>query len=229
MEKLLLLAFFAAFTITSLEAGYCKMSRDDTLYVYPSENNCSVFIVCHHNEEYEMSCLEAPLFSDIDERLCLEKCDNKATTRRVTMNSYEYTTDYSIFPADGEPAKTVLCPSEGEVLASIPHECHEYIECQDGIGTRQRCENGMEFSPIEHKCMPEENSNCVVKKSKGTPHSKCRFQRGSSSALLLPSKKCSEFRKCSHLMAWTISCPHGTLFDVDAKICEWEENVQCEN
>lgn len=223
---LIIFTFFAAI-IASSEAGYCKMSRDDTLYIYPSVNNCSVFIVCHHNEEYEMSCLEASLFHFADQRLCLDECSIEATTRRASRNSYDYATDYALFPAAGAPEKTALCPTVGETVAAIPHECREYIKCHDGIGTRNKCDNVMEFSPITHQCLPEDKSDCKVKKAKGIPNSKCRFEKGSSSTLLLPTKKCSDFEKCSHLMAWTVSCPQHCHFDAKTKTCDWEEKVSC--
>lgn len=218
---------FFAIVIASSEAGYCRMSRDDTLYIYPSVNNCSVFIVCHHNEEYEMSCLEASLFLFTDQRLCLDECSIETTTRKITKNSYDYATDYSIFPAEGMPSETILCPSVGEVNASIPHLCHEYINCRDGIGTRNKCDKDMRFSLIEHECVNEEVSGCTITKPKGTPNSKCRYEKGSSSSLLLPSKKCAEFEKCSHLMAWTIPCPKHCNFDPKTKKCDWEEKVEC--
>jgi hypothetical protein len=44
---------------------------------------------------------------------------------------------------------------------------------------------------------------------------------------LLRSKKCSEFEKCSHLMAWTIPCPKHCHFDPNSKTCDWEEKVEC--
>lgn len=204
------------------------MSRDDTLYIYPSVNNCSVFIVCHRNEEYEMNCLEASLFLFSDQRLCLENCSIETTTKRNLKSSYDYSTDYSIFPANDAPAKTILCPETGKVLSAIPHECRDFIECVDGIGTRKSCENGMEFSPIKHECLPEDKSDCTIKKAKGTPNSKCRFEKGSSPTILLPSKKCSEFEKCSHLMAWKIPCPVKCHFDSTLKKCDWEQNVRCE-
>lgn len=203
------------------------MPRDDTLYIYPIVNNCSVFIACHNNAEYEMNCLEASLFLFSDERLCLEECSIEATTKRFSKKSYDYATDHLIFPAEGLPAGTILCPPTGKVNATIPHDCQEYIECQNGIGTRKKCSNREEFSPIEYKCMSEYKSECIEKRTKGIPNSKCRFEKGSSSTLLLSSKKCSEFEKCAHLMAWTIPCPQHCHFDIKSKICDWEDQVKC--
>lgn len=224
----IILAFIAI--IAPSEADYCHMARDDTLYIYPKDdNNCSKFIVCHHNEKYELSCLQASLFLYSDERLCLEDCRqaDPQQTSRSSRNSYDFASDYSIFPAEGVPAKTILCPPSGTTLAAIPQVCNEYIECKDGVGSRQKCEDKTEFSPSKFQC--EEASDCSTKRVKGTPHSKCRFEKGTSSTLLLPSEKCSAFKTCAHLMAWTITCAQNTNFNQATKTCDWEDNVECAN
>lgn len=226
-----MLSIFAFIVIiASSEADYCHMARDDTLYIYPKDvNNCSKYIVCHHNEKYELSCLQASLFLYSDERLCLEEClqVDIQNTSRSSRNSYDFASDYLIFPSEGAPAKTILCPPSGNTLAAIPQVCNEYIECVDGIGSRRKCEDRMEFSSTKFQC--ELSSDCSAKKVKGTAHSKCRFEKGTSSTLLLPSEKCSDFKKCAHLMAWTITCAQNTNFNLTTKSCDWEENVNCGN
>lgn len=229
---LIIFTFIVITIIIALsEADYCHMARDDTLYIYPkNDNNCSKYIACHHNEKYELSCLQASLFLYSDERLCLEEChqeDIEKTSSRTSRNSYDFASDYLIFPAEGVPAKTILCPPSGYTLASIPQVCNEYIECEDGFGSRRKCEDKMEFSPTKFQC--EESSDCSTKKIKGTPHSKCRFEKSTSSTLLVPSENCSEFKKCAHLMAWTITCAQNTNFNQATKFCDWEENVECGN
>lgn len=208
------------------------MPSDDTLYIYPKdENNCSKFIVCHHNEKYELSCLQASLFLFTDERLCLADCNIESTTttvnKGVSRNSYEFNLDYLLFPDEGTPSKTILCPPTGNTLAFIPQNCKEFIECQDGIGTRQKCDEEMEFSPFKYQCIPKNSSECSTKKIKGSPNSKCRFEKGVSSSTFLPSEKCSEFKKCAISASWTITCARGTFFNKETKSCDWKENVKC--
>lgn len=225
---LIIFIIIFALIIAPSKAVYCPMERDDTLYIYPSEHNCSNFIICHHNEVFEMSCLQASIFLFTDESLCLENCSAiESTTNRISRTSYDFSSDFLLFPREGEPAKTIICPPQGETFAAIPQDCKTYIECRDGIGTRKLCQHGMEFSPIKYKCEPEDTANCSSKKVKGTPNSRCRFEKGSTSTLLMPSEKCSDFKKCTHLMAWTITCAQHSHFNHATKTCDWEENVKC--
>ncbi|KAG5678698.1 hypothetical protein PVAND_008346 [Polypedilum vanderplanki] len=221
--------------IVSTIAKFCTTSRDDTLYIYPSANNCSSFILCHHNEEIEMSCLQSSLFMFTDERVCIDECSE--TSQMKTANAktlqYNYNTDYLIFPAENEPIRTVICPSHGSTIAAIPQECNDYIECVDGIGTRKKCDIGSKFSPSLFHCEPEDESDCKVgsdnkKKMKGSYVRKCRTEKGNS-ALVFATDNCSEFKKCANLMAWTISCANGTSFSKESRTCEWENEVKCEH
>lgn len=214
--------------LSSTSSRYCATQRDDTLYIYPSENNCSSFIVCYHNEEYEMSCLQASLFMYTNERLCLEACPVVETKRRtVTKASYEFTLDHELFPAEEFPSRTILCPSTGTSKASIPQQCTEYILCEDGIGRRVKCENGTKFSPTKFECVSNEESDCLIKKLKGSPNKKCRFEKKGISPLIFPSENCSDFKKCSNLMAWTIRCAQYTNYSKEKRSCEWENEVKC--
>lgn len=219
--------------IVTTKAKYCAQPRDDTLYIYPSANNCSTFFVCHNNEEIEMSCLESSLFMYTEERVCLEKCSIKTTTRTrttATKTLYDYSSDYLLFPADDVPARTIICPSSGKTKAAIPYNCNEYIECDEGIGTRRICEIGSKFSSALYECLPETESDCKVdnnKKPKGSYISKCRFERGNS-LVVFPSENCADFKKCANLMAWTITCAQNTKYSRERRSCEWADKVKCE-
>jgi hypothetical protein len=216
------------FSLTPIALGrYCATPKDDTLYIYPSANNCSMFIVCLHNEEIEMSCLQASLFMFTKKRVCMDECAIETTTRRMKAKSYEFTLDYDVFPALDSPHRTILCPLKGSTRAFIPHTCDEYIECVDGVGSRMSCDNGTKFSPTKYDCVPDKESNCSMKKVKGSPNKKCRFEKGKAS-VVFPSEKCSEFKKCSNLMSWTIQCAQFTRFNKMTKSCEWENEVNCE-
>jgi Chitin binding Peritrophin-A domain len=224
-----MLIFLLIFTfIRWSEGGYCATPRDDTLYTYPSVNNCSTFIVCIDNEEVEVSCMESTLFPRSSEKVCVNPCPVESTTKRAagSKGTYEFSSDYSIFPEIGAPKYTTICPSTGETKAVIPNQCSEYIECNSGIGTRHKCEDGEDFSPLEYKCLPKEESDCKITKVRGSPNPKCRFEK-ENSAVVFASDTCSDFKKCAYLKAWTIKCAQNTLFDKEKKRCDWEEEVKC--
>lgn len=232
-EMLITFILISAIIIASSQAKNCDTASDDTLYIYPSINNCSKFIVCYRNEEIEMSCLQASMFMFTDERLCLEPCNMKMTAGkkriRRSVPSYDVSTDYSLFPAIDMPIQTIICPSSGFTSAIIPQNCNEFIECKDGIGVRRKCENGNEFSPSKYLCVESINSDCIVnKRLKASHHSKCRSKEGNSSSFLLPSEKCSDFIKCAKNKAWTITCAQNTSFSREKMSCEWNDEVKCE-
>lgn len=233
---MLIIFTFISTLIISAHAKRCAIaSDDDTLYIYPSINNCSTFIVCYHNEEIEMNCLESSLFMYTDERVCLESC---ATKRRIGSRkkfrgskiTYDFSSDYLLFPLIDAPSPTILCPSYGTTKAAIPQNCDEYIECNDGIGMRRKCENGYKFSPTQYECLDVNLSDCVInKKLKGLYNSKCHRQTGISnlSSFVFPSEKCSNFRKCANFLAWTIRCAKNTSFSKKIGSCEWNDEVEC--
>lgn len=219
--------------IISSQAKYCDTASDDTLYIYPSINNCSKFIVCYRNEEIEMSCLQASLFMFTDERVCLEPCNMKMTAvkKRIrrSESSYDYSSDYSLFPSIDMPNQTIICPFSGFTAAIIPENCNEFIECNNGIGIRRKCEDGFEFSPSKYQCVESINSDCIVnKRLKASHHSKCRSKEGNSSSFILPSEKCSDFVKCDRNKAWPIPCPQNTRFSKKKMSCDWKNEVNCE-
>lgn len=219
--------------IISTQALDCATANDDTLYIYPSMSNCSKFIVCYRNEEIEMSCLEASLFMFTDERVCLESCHVKMTTARQhklrdSKASYDYSSDYLLFPSADKPKTTLLCPSRGTTRAAIPHNCNEYIECDDGIGTRQRCADGYEFSPSTYECEEVSVSDCGVNnKLKGSYIPRCRFVKSNLSSFVFPAENCFFFQKCANHMAWPIRCAKSTSFSRATKSCEWSDEVTC--
>lgn len=165
--------------IISSQAKYCDTSSDDTLYIYPSINNCSKFIVCYRNEEIKMNCLQASLFMFTEERVCLEPCNMKMTAAKKRIKrsdqSYDYSSDFSLFSAIDMSSQTIICPFSGFTTAIIPQNCNEFIECNNGIGIRRKCKDGFEFSPSKYQCVESINSDCIVnKRLKVSNHSKCR-------------------------------------------------------
>lgn len=223
--------------IVTTVTKYCTTQRDDTLYIYPSANNCSSFIVCYHNEEIEMSCLQSSLFMFSEERVCLKECSavndakmrSRAETEVAKSTIYEYAKDYALFPAANKPEYTIICPSRGITRAAIPQECREFIDCDDGVGTRRRCDIESKFSPSLYKCVPEDESDCEVgmERIKGSYVRECRSKKGNS-ALVFPSENCSGFLKCANHMAWTVTCAQNTSFSREKGSCEWNEEVKCE-
>lgn len=204
-------------SMTATKATYCPMAEDETLYIYPSENNCSTFLACIDFEEYEFGCVKAPLFIPwASKPVCLEECDSGETT------TYGLPPDPLLYP--DSPARTPICPPRGKTQA-VSQSCSEYIDCDDGIGTKKNCPDDEEFNPWKLKCM-KNDSECSKQKETGSLNSECQNDKGGSPTYF-PSDSCSEFKKCENQMAWNVRCAHYCHWNNELKTCDWAKNFDC--
>ncbi|CAO1369801.1 unnamed protein product [Diamesa serratosioi] len=216
----IILVIFMCGIITISEAVFCSSPKDETLYIYPSPNNCSTFITCIDNEEYEFDCLLAPMFENKSEALCLNQCSTVGTTKKGSSKTVSSkNNDFDLYPETS--GRAIVCPLGGASLASIPSSCTDYISCYEGIGTRKTCPIGFEF--YKYECVPKQQSKCVVSPMKGTYHIKCRYDKGQV-ATYFASDSCDGFKKCTNQLAYEAKCAHGSFWDDENKICDWTSN-----
>lgn len=223
-----ILVIFMCGIITISEAVFCSSPKDETLYIYPSPNNCSTFITCIDNEEYEFDCLLAPMFENTSESLCLNQCSTVATTKKGSSKSSTTSkdNDYELYPET--PARTIVCPPTGITKASIPKSCTDYIACENGIGTRTPCPFGTEFNPNTYECLPKKDSECKVELSskRGKYHIKCRYDKGHV-ATYFASDACNGFKKCSNQFAYEEKCANNCFWNDEDKLCDWATITKC--
>lgn len=206
------------------DATYCASSTDDTINIYPSPRNCSYFIACIDNEEYEYECLKAPIFGM--ESKCVDSCSIASTTKRKSSGkvAVELPPDPVLFP--DSPARTIICPPTGESKAVVALSCTEYISCENGIGEKKKCKDGEEFSPSQFACVTKKNSDCSKNKPKGSYHIKCRYDKGGE-PIYFASDKCPEFKKCANQKSWTVKCAQYTHWNDEIKVCDWANSFDC--
>lgn len=219
---LLLTQFLAA------EATFCQQSDENTLHIRASEKNCSNFIACINFEEYEFSCIQAPMFIPWTEEIeaCILPCPSEETTKRTTTkSSTELPPDILLYP--DSPDRTIVCPPDGDTLATILGSCTEYIKCSDGIGTKIKCPAGQEFVLKAHKCVPKNQSTCSKAKPKGLNHIKCRYDNHDNDPIYFQGNGCDIFLKCANKLAWTIPCAEYCEWDDENQTCEWADLFDC--
>lgn len=222
------LIFSFLISLATSEAGFCQIpSASDTLNIYPSPRNCSNFVACLFNEEYEFDCLKASLFIPwTNDTLCVKPCPSVATTRRKSSKSVsQLPPDPVLFP--DTPSRTIVCPPNGVTKAVVPNSCIEYISCSDGEGTKLTCPAGEEFSPSRYECVPNKISDCPKQKLKATHHSKCRFARGTD-LIYFKAGSCPVFKKCANQMAWDVKCARYCHWNDDQKTCDWADSFNCQ-
>lgn len=219
------LLFIFLLHLATSEASFCSSPEDETLYIYPNANNCSVFIACIDYEEYEFECIQAPLFIPWStEQVCLTPCESVSTTRKSTTRStYELPRDLNLYPESS--ARSIVCPPSGDTKAIVMQSCTDYLSCHDGVGTVKTCPSGQEFSPSTYDCVEKKNSDCQRNKMKGSQHIKCRYDKGKSS--YFQSTKCNEFKKCENQEAWTVNCARYCHWNNEEKTCEWADKFDC--
>lgn len=220
------LVFVFLISLATSEATFCASPNEETLYIYTSPRNCTNFIACIDNEEYEFECLNAPIFyPEITEPLCVEACASVATTKKLSSKALsELPPDPLLYP--NSPARTIVCPPTGETKAVVAQSCTEYISCKSGVGTKETCPAGQEFSPSHFECLEEKNSDCQTRKPKGSHHIKCRYDKGGD-PIYFPSDNCPQFKKCANQLAWDVKCARYCHWNNELKTCAWADSFDC--
>lgn len=224
----MILIFIFLISLATSEAGFCQIpSTSETLSIYPSTRNCSTFVACLFNEEYEFNCLLASLFIPwTNDTLCVDPCPSVATTKKKSSKvASELSPDLLLFP--DTPSRTIVCPPNGDTKAVVPNTCIEYISCSDGVGTKLACPVGEEFSPSRFECVPIKNSDCTKQKLKGTHQSKCRFAR-ETDLIYFKGSSCPVFKKCANQLAWDVKCAKLCHWNDDQKTCDWADSFNCQ-
>jgi Chitin binding Peritrophin-A domain len=227
VNRKMFFAFVFLITLATSKATFCASPNEETLYIYTSPRNCTNFIACIDNEEYEFECLNAPVFyPQITEPLCVQACASVATTKKASSSksSSDLPLDPLLFP--DSPARTIVCPPTGETKAVVAQSCSKYISCKNGVGTKEVCPDGQEFSPNNFECVLKTNSDCQKQKAKGTHHIKCRYDKGSD-PIYFASEKCPEFKKCANQLAWDVKCARYCHWNNELKTCAWADSFNC--
>jgi Chitin binding Peritrophin-A domain len=209
-------------------ANYCT-SEPDTLAIYPSPNNCSTFIACVNGEESTFECVQAPQFIPGSESsICMTPCigGSSASKKPSNKETTDLPPDPLLYP--DTPSRTIVCPPSGETRAVISQSrCSEFLSCKNGVGTKEACPAGQEFSPSQYECVDKRNSDCSRHKQKGKYSQKCRYDKGGFEPIYFASSVCPEFKKCAVKLAWSVKCARYTHWNNDQKTCEWADKFIC--
>ncbi|CRL08527.1 CLUMA_CG021365, isoform A [Clunio marinus] len=223
---MILIVLFLSYFSTS-SATFCSSPDENTLYIYPSEYNCSTFIACINSEEFEFECIQAPRFIQWSEKaICMQSCLPVESTPKHTEQTIliGFPADTILYP--DIPARSIICPPLRKTKAIIPETCTSYLDCNDGIAIKTECPVGEQFSPTQYECVPEIESDCHHIRQQGLHHIKCRYDKGLI-PLYFESDSCPVFKKCANKLAWEVECARDCHWDNDNKICDWADNFEC--
>jgi hypothetical protein len=53
------------------------------------------------------------------------------------------------------------------------------------------------------------------------------FCKDKTDGLYKKKDGCQSYYNCAHAKTQVVKCPAGTLFNAEAKICDWKDNVDC--
>ncbi|XP_041783348.1 protein obstructor-E-like [Anopheles merus] len=120
--------------------------------------------------------------------------------------------------------KCLICPESDSFEATfepIDGECTYYSVCVQGIGELRECAQGLQFDPVEKTCDLAENVNCEIPL--------CPNNVNPNVPLSVPNPSdCSRYYICFMGEASERECAPTLLFNPETRLCDLEENVECE-
>lgn len=110
-------------------------------------------------------------------------------------------------------------------MTQVPNDCKQFYRCANGKLSVQSCPAGTLFDNSLKVCNWADKVSCSTGSSNSID---------SVSGTCLPSDdltqipgKCDAFYRCSNGIRYEQSCPAGTYFDNNLKVCNWPEKVAC--
>ncbi|XP_050423223.1 probable chitinase 10 [Adelges cooleyi] len=128
--------------------------------------------------------------------------------------------------------------------------CQNYYQCKNGRYRRHSCKKGLLWNRSANKCDLSENTNCNTldssQQSVQSPMTSEKPNRPSTSSQPTPTttirdttcvegeqiattSDCISYFLCSRGQYIKELCPPGLAWNDQAKICDWKQNVNCEN
>ena len=169
--------------------------------IYPNPEDCSAFYRCANGRYENQYCPNGLLFDEVTS----------------TCNWPE----------------NVDC---GECSDGIhPHatDCTAYYQCAHGHRyPDQYCADGLLFDKSLLVCNWAENVECNLQSSTA-PYTTTGETTAAEEVCengMYPGSACNQFYQCwNGIQLPTMHCPEGLLFSAELLVCDWAENVECEN
>lgn len=153
--------------------------------------------------------------------------------------------------ADDTVTPNPLCPYPSEDFTRFPYQgdCTKYWECYEGQRYPMTCPDGFEYNSETGVCDFPELANCdsdatvtyptfphttstpgtgptTPTTTVWTPDPICPYPSSEMTYVVHPYN-CSLYYECYQGIKYLMACPSPLVFNIDAKYCDYQENVDC--
>ncbi|XP_037722831.1 uncharacterized protein LOC119555492 isoform X2 [Drosophila subpulchrella] len=125
------------------------------------------------------------------------------------------------------------CPPHFKGLVAYPHDCHRFVNCNDGSPSIQTCSPGTLFNGRTLVCDHPSNVICPSAQPESTRlgrlsqfdgKPKCR---AGMNGLQPHPTDCTKFLNCANGQAFVMDCAPGTAFSVASLVCVHKDVAKC--
>lgn len=125
--------------------------------------------------------------------------------------------------------------TKADDLTQVPNNCAQFYRCEKGFRSTHTCPAGTKFDSNLKVCNWADQVTCVSGSGSGgggggdsgssTPNTSGSCT--SADDLTQVPGNCGAFIRCANGIRYVQSCPAGTLFDSNLKVCNWPNQVTC--
>ncbi|CAF0920296.1 unnamed protein product [Brachionus calyciflorus] len=115
-------------------------------------------------------------------------------------------------------------------LTQVPDNCAQFYRCANGYRSTFNCPAGTKFDSNLKVCNWADQVTCVSGSGSGSGSGSTSNTSGSCTSaddLTQVPGNCGAFIRCANGIRYEQSCPGGTLFDSNLKVCNWPNQVTC--
>ena len=121
-----------------------------------------------------------------------------------------------------------------------PTSCNHFFRCTNTRSVRERCPSNLFYDPINDSCEFPHKVNCIQNGSIAI-----RFNSTENVTVATPSpidicssakfgltadrNSCEHYFQCAHGQPFRRKCPSTLYFNSKTLVCEYQDNVQCQN
>lgn len=129
--------------------------------------------------------------------------------------------------------KSSFCDSLPSGCYKYPYDCHAYVSCNDSCADLEYCPGEKLFNGDLRICDTPEAVECTPLPYPTSPTTESPLEDpcfGKDNQTLLPSDDdCSEFILCVNGKSEIYRCPGDLLFNPNLGICDFDDDVWCDN
>ncbi|XP_058064956.1 uncharacterized protein LOC131214637, partial [Anopheles bellator] len=193
----------------------CGDGSTSSMNTVPYPNSCTKYLLCIHNEAFEMECPSHERYDTL-------------TNRCVNANDALCSLSTPLLLADAKPFANPCAGNAGVNYVPDPTNCQRYYMCIQTDGFENTCPNNQIFDIVSKGCGPVGQSTCVVDQSSDAVDNSGNPCSGNSGIAYKPHPEdCSRYYMCMDAQAIERVCGSGEVFDINRSMCGTRQTSTC--